>query len=149
MAIWGQSNTLTPQENSAGSDRTRCVIASDSIDVQKTGLLRHYVPRKDGRWVYWLLTHHIVIASAATRRDPIGIEINELLHHLVIRNDGRGEHGLYSGGGLRTFVACSNAYAYRINAASLNAPPVNEILTGRSATYPEGTEMLPYPETAA
>ena len=49
MAIWGQSNTLTPQENSAGSDRTRCVIASDSIDVQKTGLLRHYVPRKDGR----------------------------------------------------------------------------------------------------
>ena len=92
---------------------------------------------------------HTTSSSRAQRRDPIGIERNKLLHHLVIRNDGRGEHGLYSGGGLRTFVACSNAYAYRINAASLNAPPVNEILTGRSATYPEGTEMLPYPETAA
>lgn len=45
-------------------------------------------------------------------------------------------------GGLRCFVACSKAYARRISAGSLQAPPMKEIPTGSPKTYPAGTATL-------
>ena len=52
-------------------------------------------------------------------------------------------------GGVRTFVACSNAYAYRISVSSLHAAPMNEMPTGKPKMVPAGTVMFGVPATAA
>ena len=48
----------------------------------------------------------------------------------------------------RAFAACSNAYAYLINRASLHAPAKNDRPTGSPNACPAGTVMCGYPATA-
>jgi hypothetical protein len=45
-------------------------------------------------------------------------------------------------GARRCFVACSYAYASEMSFASLHAPPMKEMPTGRPCTWPAGTVML-------
>ena len=42
-------------------------------------------------------------------------------------------------GACRALAACSNAYAMRINFASVHARPKNEMPTGSPNAYPAGT----------